>query len=171
MDTRTRFITASLAVTLALAACAPVVAAPPAPAAAPPALAAAAPPTPRAPDPPRTLAECRAAATSGGEVAPAADLEAQLGALFDARHEMFRCCFDALYAPRAPRTGGTVALLVKLDKKGGFIKAEVVTAESTVQSPEVNACLVDMARELRYPAPPGDRAVGYERIFDFEARR
>src|SRR5689334_15528017 len=58
--------------------------------------------------PPPTEAECRERASQPLPAPPeaASDVKLQYDAFFLAQHETFRCCFDALYAPKMPRTDG-----------------------------------------------------------------
>jgi hypothetical protein len=129
-----------------------------------------------APPPATTMEECRAIAKrprtghSGKSVGPN-DPQRQFDDMFDAQHETFRCCFDMLFAPEAPRRDGHVALRVKVNHEGTLVSSEIVTAESNVQLPEVHACVLDIARQMAYPKPQNDQDVAYERVFDFKARR
>jgi hypothetical protein len=102
---------------------------------------------------------------------PGNDAQAQLDERFQAYHETFRCCFDALYAPKAPRKSAHVALLVKLDYAGKLTSAEIVAPETDIASPEVRACVLDITGALSYPAPANDMDVAYKRVFEFKARR
>lgn len=185
---RTRILQALAGLLTAVMAGCLGVAAPPATAPAQPAAGPSAPaaqPVSRAPDPPRTLAECRAAAATSpppaaAPVAPAAGTPAdaavletkrQLDARMDAAHEAFRCCYDVLAAPASPRRSAHVGLLVKLDHAGKVTSAEIVPAATDVASPEVHTCILETAKQLDYPRPAMDMDVGYQRVFDFEARR
>jgi hypothetical protein len=126
------------------------------------------------PELPKSAAECVARASKPA-ASPAfgapSEPHKQLDDLFQAQHESFRCCYDALYAPKAPRASGQVALLVKVDKAGKLISSEVLASESSVQAPDVHACVVDVSKALVYPKATNDMAVGYKRTFDFKARR
>lgn len=169
----------------ALAGCAaaagPTAGAPAQPQAAP--VAASPQPVTKAPEPPKTLAECRAAAAtappspatpaagSAPAAGPVAETQRQFDQKMDALHETFRCCYDTLYAPTAPRKDGHVALLVKVDPAGKLTSAEILAEGTDVTSPEVHACILETARDLQYPKPAMDMDVGYQRVFDFKGRR
>jgi hypothetical protein len=125
-----------------------------------------------APPPPkeeerRARAE-KPALTSG---APAGDTKQQLDQLFDAQHEAFRCCFDAIEAPKKPLSGGKVTLLVKVDGAGKLKGSGIVAAESDAVSPQMKKCINDVASALAYPKPASSLSVGYKRSFDFKPRR
>ena len=98
------------------------------------------------------------------------DVKQQYDAFFLAQHETFRCCFDALYAPKKPRTDGQVALLVKIEASGKLASSEIVAGESPTQAPEMNACILEMAKAIAYPKPANNMMVGYKRTFQFKAR-
>jgi hypothetical protein len=148
----------------------PATAAPPAATtAAPPASASAAAPKP--PEP-KTAAECKALiAKTPAPVITATDTQVQMREHFQAYHETFRCCFDALFAPQNPGVSGKVALAVDIDASGSFASAEILTAETTVQSTETQACIIEIAKALTYPKPASGKDIRYKRNFDFKARR
>jgi len=144
-------------------------AAPPASAAPTAAAAAAAKP---APEKPKTAAECKVlAATTPAPVITATDTQVQMREHFQAYHETFRCCFDNLFAPQNPGVSGKVALAVNIDASGSFASAEILTAETTVNSPEAQACIIEIAKSLTYPRPASGKDIRYQRNFDFKARR
>jgi hypothetical protein len=90
---------------------------------------------------------------------------------FQAYHETFRCCFDALFAAQNPGVSGKVALAVNIDANGDFASAEVLPEGTTVQSTEVRACIIDIAKSLTYPKPASGKDIRYLRNLDFKARR
>ena len=49
-----------------------------------------------------------------------ADTQVQMREFFQAYHETFRCCFDALWAPQNPGVNGKVAMLTYIDASGAF---------------------------------------------------
>lgn len=157
------------------AAAPPTTATPAAPAtatAAPTGTAAAATPPKPAPETPKTAAECKALTTkSPAPTIPATDTKAQMREFFQAYHETFRCCFDALFAAQNPGVSGKVALAVNIDANGDFASAEVLPEGTTVQSTEVRACIIDIAKSLAYPKPASGKDIRYLRNFDFKARR
>lgn len=141
---------------------APLFAAPAPPAAAPvPASGASAPPLQCTPPP-------AAAPVPASHVI---ETQRQLDDRMDALHETFRCCYDVLEAPSAPKRDAHIALLVKIDHAGKLTSAEIVSADTDVPSPEVHACILETARQIDYPKPVADMDVGYQRVFEFKARR
>lgn len=136
-----------------------------APAAAPTPKESAVPPIP-------TEQECRdRAAKITPPASTATEVVQQFKEFFNAYHESFRCCFDALHAPSNPGKGAKVTMLADVDGDGNLKKAEIIAAESDPVSPQTQKCIVDIAVGLRYPKPVSSKAVGYKRIFDFKARR
>jgi len=124
--------------------------------------------------PPPTVAECKSMAAKAAPSAPAAagpDSKKQFDDTFQAYQEPFRCCFDALYAPQAPRMNGQVALDIQVNHEGKLIGAEVLAAESNITMPEMHTCMIDIAKTITYPKPTSDSAVDYKRVFQFKARR
>lgn len=120
-----------------------------------------------------TVAECKTLAQKAATSVPAAagnDVEKQFSDTFQAYHETFRCCFDALYAPQAPRMNGQVALDFKVDHTGKLVSADVITTESNISMPEMHTCMLDIAKTLTYPRPANEMAVDYKRVFQFKAR-
>jgi hypothetical protein len=129
-------------------------------------------PAASAPPKPKTAAECKALTSKvTTPVLNQTDTQLQMRDLFQAYHETFRCCFDALYAPQNPGVGGKVVLLVHIDANGTFESTEIVAAETTVPSTEVQQCMVDIAKSLPYPKPLSGKDITYRRNFDFKPRR
>lgn len=111
------------------------VAAPPSAAAAPQAASVAA-------EVPTTEAECGAlAGKPTGEISSSSDPQKQLHRVFQDNHENFRCCVDALFAPKAGRADASVALVVTLDSAGKLTSSDVVQSETSAQAPAVHACI------------------------------
>lgn len=129
-------------------------------------------PPPVAPPPPPTEQECRArgARTVPYDVSGTADVKAQFGKFFDAHHDTFRCCIDALEAPSRPYVNLKVSLVVRVDAAGKLTGMEFAPGTDSI-SPATSKCLGDIAGMLSYPAPIGGNPVAYNRIFDFKARR
>jgi hypothetical protein len=124
--------------------------------------------------PPPTVAECKTMAQKAGTNVPATsgtDVQKQFDDAFQAYQDSFRCCFDALYAPQAPRMNGQVALDVKVSHEGKLLGAEVLSTESNITMPEMHTCMIDIAKTMTYPKPANDSAVDYKRVFQFKARR
>ncbi len=116
--------------------------------------------------------QCRAPASKPVSVpASAGEPKAQYDAFFDAHHETFRCCFDAVYAPQKPLKDGTVALIVRVDKTGKLTGSEVVAGETNATDPKLNTCMLDVAKMMAFPAPANKKPLGYKRVFNFKARR
>lgn len=90
--------------------------------------------------------------------------------LIKAKRDAFRCCFD-LWARKNPGASGRIMLKVKLKPDGSVMSAETVDKDSTVQAPEVNACIIDVAKSLTYPKSPSGKETVYTHPFDFKARR
>lgn len=125
-----------------------------------------------APEKPKTAAECKAlAAKMPAPVITATDAQVQMREHFQAYHETFRCCFDSLFASQNPGVSGKVALAVDIDASGSFASAEILTAETTIKSTEVQACIIEIAKSLTYPKPANGKDIRYQRNFDFKARR
>jgi hypothetical protein len=120
-----------------------------------------------------TEQECRARAAQPLSTPVSGDGEPKqtYDAFFQAHHDTFRCCFDALYAPQKPKTDGQVTLLVKVDGSGKLTGSEVIAAETTATSPQLSACIQDVAKAIAYPKRADNKSVGYKRSFDFKARR
>jgi hypothetical protein len=129
------------------------------------------PPPVTAPPPPNEQ-ECRARAARpvAYDVNGVTDVKVQLGKFFDAHHETFRCCFDALEAPTRPLVNAKVSLIVRIEADGKFTSAEFAQGSDPL-SPATSRCIMDVAATLSYPAPIGGKPVGYNRIFDFKAHR
>lgn len=125
------------------------------------------------PPPPPTVADCKTMAgkATSAPGAGGADPKKQLDDAFQAYQEPFRCCFDALYAPQAPRMNGRVTLDVQISHEGKLMGAEVLASESNISMPEMHACMIDIAKTIPYPKPANDSAVDYKRTFEFKARR
>lgn len=92
-------------------------------------------------------------------------------AFFDAYRETFRCCFDALWASQNRGASGTVGLFVNIDGTGAFSSAEIDPPNTSVQSTEVQACIVDIAKSLTYPKPANGKNIRYSRVLNFSPRR
>jgi hypothetical protein len=117
--------------------------------------------------------QCRARASTPApaNATGAGDTKQQFDQLFNAHHETFRCCFDAVEAPRKPLVGGKVTMLVKVDGTGKLKSSEIVSGESDAVSPQTNKCMIDIAGMLAYPKPATSMSFGYKRTFDFKPRR
>lgn len=124
--------------------------------------------------PPPTVAECKTMAEKAGKSVTAVagtDPQKQFDDAFQPYQDSYRCCFDALYAPQAPRMNGQVALSIRVNHEGKLIGAEVLATESNITMPEMHTCMIDIAKMMTYPKPAGDSAIEYKRVFQFKARR
>ena len=124
--------------------------------------------------PPPKVADCKTMAENAAKSVPTTsgtDVQKQFDDTFQVYQEPFRCCFDALYAPQAPRMNGQVALDVKVNHEGKLIGAEVLSTESNITMPEMHTCMIDIAKTMTYPKPANDSAIDYKRVFQFKARR
>ena len=70
----------------------------------------------------------------------------------------FNQCYAKGLAAR-PGLQGSVTLLIVISPEGTVPHAEVVSERTTLESPEVHACLVDEAKTLRFDKPVGGRVV------------
>ena len=124
------------------------------------------------PPPPPSEQECRAKAAQPVpyDVNGVTDVRMQFSKFFDARHETFRCCFDALEAPSRPMVNVRVALTVRIAPDGKLTGVEFAP-ESEPLSPAAGKCMTDIAGMLSYPAPIGGQPIAYTRKFDFKAHR
>jgi hypothetical protein len=120
---------------------------------------------------PRTAAECVALAATPAAATSASDPQKQLDEVFLANHETFRCCIDALVAPKAGRVDANMALVVTLDSAGKLTSSDILLSETSVQAPDAQACVLDVAKALAYPKPGNDMDIRYKRVFQFKARR
>ncbi len=124
------------------------------------------------PPPPPTEQECRAKAAQPApyDVNGVTDVRMQFSRFFDARHDTFRCCFDALEAPSRPMTNARVSLVVRIAADGKLTGVEFAQGSDPI-SPAAGKCMTDIAGMLSYPAPIGGQPIAYTRVFDFKAHR
>lgn len=129
-------------------------------------------PPPVTAPPPPSEQECRARASRPAvyDVNGVTDVKVQFGRFFDACHDTFRCCFDALEAPSRSMVNAKVSLVVRVEADGKFKSAEFAQASDPL-SPATSRCIMDVAAMLSYPAPIGGKPIAYNRIFDFKAHR
>jgi hypothetical protein len=104
------------------------------------------------------------------DVSGATDVKAQFSTFFEAHREIFRCCFDALEAPSRPYVDVKVSLVVNVEADGKLASVAFAPGSGTI-FPATSKCITDAASALSYPAPIGGKAIGYNRVFDFKARR
>jgi hypothetical protein len=127
------------------------------------------PPAVAAPLPP-TEQECRAQAgrTVPYDVGGTTDVKGQFGRFFDAHHDTFRCCYDALEAPSRRSVNAKVSLVVRVDPAGKLTGVEFGPGSESI-SPQTSKCITDVAGMLSYPAPVSGKPVAFNRVFDFKA--
>ena len=89
--------------------------------------------------------------------------------LIGQKRDGFRCCFD-IWAKDHPGVNGRVTFNFELKPDGTLIKAESDKTESTITAPEVESCMVDLAKSLTYPKSPTGKQTTYRHRFDFKAR-
>jgi hypothetical protein len=90
--------------------------------------------------------------------------------LIKANRDKFRCCFD-LWARNVPGASGRVSIQLKIDPEGKLASSEIAKTDTTVEAPEVHACILDVAKSLTYPKSPNGKETTYKHPFDFKARR
>jgi hypothetical protein len=122
--------------------------------------------------PPPTEQECRtqASRTVPYDASDATDVKGQFRKFFDAHHDIFRCCFDALDAPSRPYVDVKVSLVVRVEPDGKLNAVEFAPGSGSI-FPATSKCITDIATMLSYPVPMGGKPVAYNRVFDFKARR
>lgn len=103
---------------------------------------------------------------------PTTDPAVQYRDFFEAHRDAFRCCFDAIYAPAKPLTDAKIALEVSVDRTGKLRESpKIVKEETTASTPQLDTCMIDVAKLVAFPAPVSEKALGYKRVFDFKAHR
>ena len=88
--------------------------------------------------------------------------------LMRSRRDDFRCCFDA-WARENPGGRGRLVVVLEVDPSGALTKAAVDPA-SGIRLPDVEACVIDLARTLSYPRSPSGRETTLVYPFDVKAR-
>jgi len=78
--------------------------------------------------------------------------------------QRFRCCFD-LWGRGRPGERGELMLLLELAPDGQLRAARVDDERTTVDHLEARACVLDVARGIRYPASPTGRVTWIEYPF------
>jgi hypothetical protein len=89
--------------------------------------------------------------------------------LIKSKRDAFRCCFD-LWAQKNRGAEGSLTFVINLKPDGALIAAHVDQAQSKIKAPEVEACMVDLAKTLEYPRSPSGKETTYKHRFDFKAR-
>ncbi len=145
--------------------------------------------TAAAPKPPRkdpeSVADCKNLLTeitnepSGGvvmnnaqpaEKAGGSDRLQPMVELMKEKRDGFRCCFD-LWAKNNPGASGKVAFTFELSPDGTLKSAQAKQDETDIKAPEVESCMVELAKSLTYPKSPSGKDTKYTHRFEFKARR
>ena len=84
---------------------------------------------------------------------------AKIAPVLQAHGGDFNQCYAKALAARPSLGAGTVTLLIVISPEGSVPHAEVVDARTTLESPEVHACLIDEAKTLQFDKPVGGRVV------------
>jgi hypothetical protein len=100
--------------------------------------------------------------------AGASDRFAPMIELMKQKRDGFRCCFD-IWAKKNPGASGRVMFVISMDPDGKLKKAFVKQDASGIHAPEVEACMVDLAKTLTYPKSPSGKETEYTHPFDFKA--
>jgi hypothetical protein len=82
----------------------------------------------------------------------------KIAPVLQAQGPRFNQCYAKALA-RAPGLNGTVTLRLVISSEGTVPHAEVVRDRTTLDSPEVHACLIDEAKTLKFDKPVGGRVV------------
>jgi hypothetical protein len=109
----------------------------------------------------------RAAATSGGEGAGGVKVEGNLPKpaaekVVHAGAGALRACYDAEHT-KNPALKGKVTFRLAVDDRGHVTLGEVVT--STLGGGDPEMCMVQAARDFRFPAGTGDSTVSFQMSF------
>ena len=88
-----------------------------------------------------------------GRLAPA-----KISAVLDAHSARFNECYAKALAS-SPGLAGKVTLVIVISPEGTVPHAEVVDGSTTLESPQVQSCLIDEAKTLQFDKPVGGRVV------------
>ena len=89
--------------------------------------------------------------------------------LIKSKRDAFRCCFD-LWAQKNRGAEGSLTFVINLKPDGALKEAHVDQVQSKIKAPEVESCMVDLAKTLEYPKSPSGKETTYTHRFDFKAR-
>jgi hypothetical protein len=84
-----------------------------------------------------------------------------------ANRDGFRHCFDQ-WSAKNPGVDGKVVLVLELEPGGALAKAELDGSQSSVQGPDIAACMTDFAKKLSYPQSPSGKRTRFTYPFDFK---
>ena len=89
-----------------------------------------------------------------GRLAPA-----KITPVLQAHGAAFNQCYAKALAARPSLGAGTITLLIVISPEGTVPHAEVVEERTSLDSPEVHACLIGEAKTLQFDKPVGGRVV------------
>jgi hypothetical protein len=89
--------------------------------------------------------------------------------LVKSRRDAFRCCFD-VWSAKNPGQEGKIQLTWGLKAKGELDRVSVDASKSTLKAPEVEACMIDIAKSLTYPPSPSAKNTVFSYPFEFRAK-
>lgn len=84
---------------------------------------------------------------------------AKIAPVLQAHGAAFNQCYAKALAARPSLGAGTITLLIVISPEGTVPHAEVVGERTTLESPEVHACLITEAKTLQFDKPVGGRVV------------
>jgi hypothetical protein len=102
--------------------------------------------------------------------AGASDRFEPLTDLIRSKRDGFRCCFD-LWARSHPGAQGAMKMVIELKKDGAVTNVSFTDAPNRVDAPEVESCMIELARGLAYPKSPSGKDTRFTYPFDFKAHR
>jgi hypothetical protein len=102
--------------------------------------------------------------------AGASDRFEPLTELIRSKRDGFRCCFD-LWARSHPGAQGGMKMVIELKKDGTVTNVSFTDAPNRVDAPEVESCMIGLAKGLTYPKSPSGKDTRFTYPFDFKAHR
>jgi hypothetical protein len=107
-------------------------------------------------------------ATTSGDAGSSDRLQSILE-VFKSKRDGFRCCFD-VYARKNPGAQGRLAFTLKLKPDGSVIEGSIKKDESDVTAPEIESCMLDLAKSITWPQSPSGKETTYNHRFEFKRR-
>jgi hypothetical protein len=102
--------------------------------------------------------------------AGSSDRGASMTDIVRSHRDGFRCCFD-LWAKTHPGAQGGMKMVIELEPDGAVTKVSFDDAPNRVGAPEIESCMIDLAKGLAYPKSPSGKKTKFTYPFDFKARR
>jgi hypothetical protein len=102
--------------------------------------------------------------------AGSSDRGASMTDIVRSHRDGFRCCFDLWAKTHAGAQGG-MKMIIELEPDGAVTKVSFDDAANRVSAPEVESCMIDLAKGLAYPKSPSGKKTKFTYPFDFKARR